>query len=376
MRSFDVAILGLGAMGSAAAYHMASRGQAVVGFDRFRPPHTMGSSHGETRIYRHAYWEDPAYVPLLTRAYDLWRDLETASGRTLRNETGILLMGVPDGEVIPGATKAAKDHGLTVETPSRDALRARWPPFQPTTGMQAVLEPKAGALFPERCIEAHLGLAQDAGARLLFKQPVAAWRATDDGVVVETADGAYEADRLVVAAGAWSDQVVGDLGVDLEVERQVQYWFPPGQAAGRFAPDACPVWAFEPEPGRLVYGFPDFGTGVKAAIHHEGAATEPDTLDRHAVSAEETDSMRRLLRTYVPDLDVTPRATAVCMYTNTPDRHFIVDRHPEHENVVVAAGFSGHGFKFASVLGEAVAHLASDETPPYDLGLFRLGRFR
>ncbi len=374
MRRHDVAVLGLGAMGSAAAYHLADRGESVVGFDRFRPPHTMGSSHGESRIIRQAYWEDPAYVPLLKRSYELWRALEAASSRTLMQETGIVLMGVADGEVVAGATRAAAEHDLDVQTLSAADVRRRWPQFRPDDAMEAVVEPAAGAVFPERCVEAHLTSAQRRGARLVFDEPVAGWRADQDGVVVETAGRSYEADRLVVAAGAWSDQVLGDVGVELKVERQVQFWSVPKDPAA-FDPTACPVFAFEPEPGRLLYGFPDFGSGVKAAVHHEGATTDPDSLDREAVTQEETDAFRRRIGRFVPALDVAPSKTAVCMYTNTPDEHFILDRHPDHDNVVVAAGFSGHGFKFSSVVGEALADLATDQGPRDDLDLFRIARF-
>lgn len=265
MRRHDVAVLGLGAMGSAATYHLAARGESVVGFDRFRPPHAMGSSHGESRIIRQAYWEDPAYVPLLKRSYELWRTLESASGRTLMQETGIVLMGVADGEVVDGATRAAAEHDLTVRTLSAADVRNRWPQFRPDDAMEAVVEPAAGALFPERCIEAHLALARSHGARLAFDEPVTRWRADDDGVVVETASGTYETDRLVVAAGAWSDRVLGDAGVDLEVERQVQFWSVPKDPAP-FGPTTCPVFAFEPERGRLLYGFPDFGSGDRKSV--------------------------------------------------------------------------------------------------------------
>lgn len=375
MRRYDVVVLGLGAMGSAAAYHLAGRGLAVLGLDRFRPPHTMGSTHGESRIIRQAYWEDPSYVPLLKRAFALWRDLEDGSGSTLLRETGILLMGVPDGEVVPGALDSAAKHGLDVEPLTRDEVRRRWPHFRPDDAMEAVLETKAGGLFPERCVDAHLRLAREAGARLRFDEPASSWRAGGDGVVVETGQGSYAADRLVVAAGAWSSKLLHEAGVALEVERQVQYWLAPAEDSNRFRPDACPIFAFEPSEGELLYGFPDFGSGVKAAVHHEGTTVDPDRVDRDAVLADETAAFRKRLGRFAPALDVAPDKTAVCLYTNTPDRHFIIDRHPEHENVVVAAGFSGHGFKFSAVVGEAIADLVADEEPQNDLRLFRFDRF-
>jgi sarcosine oxidase len=371
---FDVIVAGLGAMGSAALYHLARAGVRVLGIDRFAPPHAMGSSHGRSRIIREAYFEDPLYVPLVQRAYELWDDLQRESRREILVRTGGLMIGPPDGTVVRGALRSAVEHRLPYEELTAAELPQRMPGFRPTVDMTAVWEPRAGYLIPETAIAAQLSLAEAHGATLAVNEPVIDWRADNDGVEVTTSSGVYRAERLILALGAWMPTMVRDAALPLTVERNVLYWFKPARATTLFDRERCPIWLCEYAPGRVWYGFPDTGHGVKVALHHQGTVADPDSL-RRDVASEEAAYMRALIRAFMPDADGPIVETAVCMYTNTPDEHFIIDRHPAHPRVILASPCSGHGFKFSSAIGEQLALLATDAEPRFDLGPFRLGRF-
>ena len=366
--TFDVIIVGLGAMGSAAAHHLARRGKRVLGLDRFAPPHAFGSSHGKTRIIREAYFEHPLYVPLIQRAYELWAELEIQSGRNLFQPTGGLMIGRPDSAVVTGALRSAKEHHLKFKLFSGAEVRRQFPGLRPSEEMVAVWEPRAGILFPESCIEAHLRLAREHGADLRFDEPVSGWEARAGGVRVVSAHGEYEAGQLVLTAGGWIKGLLPDLNLPFTVERQVQFWFEPRNAAP-FQPARCPIHIWEYEPGRHFYGFPNLGEGVKAASHHEGEIVSPDNI-RRDVSPAEVEGMRRILRQFLPDADGPLRSAVVCMYTNTPDHHFFIDRHPECPQVLIASPCSGHGFKFSSAIGEVLADLVARGESRFDLSLF------
>ncbi len=374
-QTFEVIIAGLGAMGSAAAYHLARRGHRVLGLDRFTPPHSFGSSHGQMRIIREAYFEHPLYVPLVQRAYELWAELERECGRTLFRQTGGLMIGPPDGVLVSGAQHSAQLHQLPHTLLSADEMRGRFPALHPTDEMVAVWEPRAGILFPESCIEAHLELARQHGATLQFEEPITKWQADGAGVQVSTSHGDYRADRLLLAAGPWIQTLLADLSLPLMVERQTICWFEPTAHAENFHPDCCPINLWEYAPGRFFYGFPDLGQGVKAAIHHEGEVAEPETV-RRTVAPEEIEHIRTFVRRFLPDADGELRHSAVCLYTNTPDSHFLVDFHPQHTPVLIASPCSGHGFKFSSVIGELVADLFLSGQSSFDLRPFRLERWR
>jgi len=365
-----VIIAGLGAMGSAAAFHMARRGISVAGFDRYAPPHTMGSSHGKTRIIREAYFEDPAYVPMVQRAYRLWGELEEESETTLLLKTGGLMIGRPESELIAGAKLSATRHGLDHEVLSRDEVGRRFPCLQPEADMIAVYEPRAGILFPEVCVRAHLELARLHGAQIHTHEAVLGWTAETTGVSVRTERGTYNAEYLVISAGAWARELLADLAPPLTVERQVQFWFDPLRKHASFSADRCPVHLWQFDERRFVYGFPDLGDGVKVAHHHGGVSGSAESLKRE-IDAAEIDNMRSVLRRFIPNADGALRSAAVCLYTNTPDGHFWIDRHPAHANVVIASPCSGHGFKFASVVGEILADLATHRSASFDLSLFR-----
>jgi sarcosine oxidase len=373
-RDYDIIITGLGAMGSAAAFHLAARGARVLGLDRFRPPHELGSSHGLTRIIREAYFEHPSYVPLVQRAYELWGVLENQSGRQLLLQTGGVMLGSPEGVLVKGARLSAEQHGLPHQVISANELRKRFPAFHPAPDMVGVWEPRAGVLFPELAIQTHLDLAAQKGAELRFDEPVLKWTPEGDGVRVHTPTAIYTGRQLLVSVGAWVGSMVPELNLPLTVERQVLYWFQPLHQADAFQPTACPIYICEHAPRKFFYGFPDLGDGIKVAVHHQGEATQPDSV-RREVGTEEVESMRSLLRQFLPAADGPLKATKVCIYTNTPDEHFILDRHPVHSQVLLASPCSGHGFKFSSAIGELAAMMMCGQQPSLDLRLFSINRF-
>jgi sarcosine oxidase len=369
MRSrYDVAVVGLGAMGSHAALELASRGRRVLGLDRHRPPHTLGSTHGKTRIIREAYFEQPLYVPIVQRAYELWRRLEERSGARLLTVTGGLMLGARDCAVVAGARASALEHGLPFEELSAREVRERFPAYALPEDHTAVFEPRAGFLEPERAVEATLRLAADAGAELRFDEPVLGW---NDGAV-RTAAGEYAADRLILSVGPWLPELVPELAGVFTVARQPLLWLEPRRPE-LFVPERFPIFVWEWEPGWAFYGFPDVGDGFKIAIHHHGEPTTPNSVERELRPADE-EAIRALVRRYFPAGDGELREAAICLYTNTPDEHFVIDRLPGDERVIVASPCSGHGFKFAPAIGEVLADLATDKEPRFDLTPFALGR--
>jgi sarcosine oxidase len=367
----EVIVAGLGAHGSSAAYHLASRGASVLGFDRFARGHTLGSSGGLSRIIRLSYYEHPDYVPLLRRAWTLWRELERDSGETLLTETGGLYAGDPGGELVAGALRSARAHQLEHEVLDVAALRARYPLFEWPDGWQAVVERQAGWLAPELSIETHLRLAEEAGATLRFDEPIERWESTADGVRVTTATGTFEAKQLVIAAGAWMSQLAPSLAAELSVERNVLFWFDPTAERDAFA--RLPVYIVQ-DTDRIFYGFPYIdGQGVKVAGLHFGDKADPDTVDRTA-SARDEERVRAWLRRRMPLANGERRDAKVCMYTNTHDANFIVDRLADAPNVVVASACSGHGFKFSSVIGEILADLVLDGASRHPIGFLSADR--
>lgn len=379
--SQTVIVVGLGAMGSAAALHLARRGCRVLGFDRFTPPHSLGSSHGRTRIIREAYFEHPSYVPLLQRAYQLWRELEAQAGETLLLQTGGIMIGAPESEIVSGALASAREHGLPHESLDAREIHRRFPALSPEPDMIGVFEPRAGVLFPERCIARHLEAARTHGADLHPDEPVLGWEPSPDGgVTVTTTRAVHHAQQIVVTAGAWAASLCPGLALPFRIERQVLHWFEPvprsthsnatAESRPDWSPARCPVHLWQCDGNEFFYGFPDTGEGVKVARHHGGAETTADTVDR-TVSSAEVEGMRSLLRRFLPGANGPLRESAVCVYTNTPDGHFWIDRHPQHPQVLVASPCSGHGFKFASVMGEVLADLVTTGNSRFDLRLFR-----
>jgi sarcosine oxidase len=368
--SYDVVVLGLGGMGSAAAAHLAARGQRVLGLERFGPAHALGSSHGGSRVIRQSYFEDPAYVPLLQRAYQLWEQAERDSGEDLLTLTGGLYFGPPEVQAVAGSLAAAREWDLPHELLDAAEIRRRFPTLVPADGEVGLYEDAAGFVRPEASVSAHLALAARRGAELRFDEPALAWEATASGVTVTTAAGSYAAERLVVCPGSWAPQLLADLGVPLVVERQVMYWFQPAGGVGPY--ERHPVWIHEQPDGLQAYGFPAIDGpdgGVKTAFFRHGAVTTPETIDR-TVHEDEVAFIAGHLRGVAPTLPGRLVRAAACMYTTTPDEHFVVAVHPRHERVVVACGFSGHGFKFVPVIGEILADLATEGTTRHPIALF------
>ena len=373
--TFDVAVVGLGAVGSATLQALARRGVRAIGLDRFHPPHTQGSSHGRSRVIREAYYESPVYVPLVRRAYEEWARIARDTGRTLLRQTGGLMIGPARGELVAGALRSATTHGLPHELLDPDEIRRRFPVFNVGDDVVGLLEPRAGFLDPEECVTGCLELAARDGATIRTGNPVTGWRSSGEGLRLQCSAGAIDCGRAVLAAGPWLPALLGEATLPLTVERQVMYWFEPAAGAARFAPDRCPVFIWEWEPGRLFYGIPDHGHGFKAALHHEGLQVSPDRVDRNVGSGEMT-AMQALLSRAIPDAPGRLRESAVCLYTNTPDHHFVLGPHPAEPRIVLASACSGHGFKFASAIGEVVADLVEAGKSELDLSAFAPARFR
>jgi sarcosine oxidase len=372
----DVIVAGLGGMGSAAVYQLAGRGQRVLGLERFSPAHDRGASHGRSRIIRQAYFEGSEYVPLLLRAYELWEQLEEETGQRLMTLTGGLMIGREDGELVSGSVRSAEEHGLPYEKLDAAEIRRSFPAYAPAPGTVALYEEKAGFVRPEETVKAHLDRASSSGADLRFGEPVLSWEASGDGVRVETPKSSYEAGRLVISPGAWAPQLLADLDLPLEVIRQVMFWYEPKNGLEPFLPERFPIFIWEPEDGNMFYGFPaqDADRGVKAAFFRAGGVpTSPDTIDRE-VHEEEIGFLRGYLEEYVPELAGRCLDARACMYTNTPDEHFVISAHPGHPQVVIACGFSGHGYKFCSVVGEILADLAIEGSTRYPIDLFSPAR--
>jgi len=372
--SWDVIVIGCGGIGSAAVRHLAAHGARVLGLDRFPVAHDRGSSHGETRVIRQAYFEHPDYVPLLRRAYDLWSELEAESDGKLFHKTGVLQIGPPDGEVVRGVLTSARTHGLAVEELSAVDVGSAFPGFRLPDGATAILERNAGYLRVEHCVRAHVESALRDGARVRIGDAVTGWQAEAGSVTVTTRAETHRAAALVITAGAWSGALIRDLGVPLTVLRKHLHWY--GNRDARYLEaNGCPVFFYEIG-GRFFYGFPQRDTlGVKVSEHSGGEVVDtPDALSREA-DPEDVRTMEHFLSNHLPGVGRQRTRHDVCMYTMTPDAHFLVDVHPAHDNVCFAAGLSGHGFKFASVLGEVLSDVALGDRgrAPGFLGLQRFG---
>ncbi|WP_407530217.1 N-methyl-L-tryptophan oxidase [Methylobacterium oryzisoli] len=372
--TYDVIVLGVGGMGSAACWHLARRGVRVLGLERFDIPHAMGSSHGFNRIIRLAYFEDPSYVPLLRRAYENWRDLEGRFGEQLLFITGSIDAGPAGSRTVEGSLAACRAHGLAHRVMSGAELNRFAPGYALPDGHVAILQPEGGFVSAERAIVAHVTLAQAAGAEIRAREPALGWEPAGGGVRVRTERGVYEAGRLVVSAGSWMGDVVPALRPVAVPERQVLGWFQPREPA-LFAPERFPVFNMEVEEGKF-YGFPVWHVpGFKIGRwHHLGESGPVDALPRDCDLRDE-EAVRSCVRRYFPKADGPTMALRSCFFTNTPDEHFVIDTLPDLPQVVVASPCSGHGYKFCSVVGEILADLATQDRTRFDLSLHSIGRF-
>jgi sarcosine oxidase len=372
---YDAIVLGVGGMGSAALYHLARRGLRVLGIERYNIPHEMGSSHGLTRIIRLAYYEHPSYVPLLRRAYELWRQLENTVQERLLIITGSIDASLEAGEVFQGSKASCDIHHLPHEVLDSHELNTRFPGYRLPKGIVAVYQPDGGFLLSERCIVAHVTAAQEWEAAVHGQERVIGWQPSGHGVEVHTDRGHYRADKLVICAGAWGGKLVPELAPLAVAERQVLAWFQPTRPS-LFRAHTFPVFNMAVEEGRY-YGFPIYGIpGFKVGrYHHLEQRVDPDRMDREAHRQDE-EVLRGFTARYFPEAAGPTMSLKTCLFTNTPDEHFILDLHPDLPQVCIAAGFSGHGFKFCSVIGEIMADLSQTGRSRHNLDLFRLPRFR
>lgn len=359
MNDHDVIVIGQGAMGAAAAWQLAARGARVLGLEQFDIPHTLGSSHGFSRMTRMAYFEHPDYVPLLRSANRLWRQLENETGQKLIFITGGLYLGPEAGELVSGSITAAKTHGLAHDLIGPDDLRRRYPQFRLPDDFVGFLDADGGFILPERAVAALAGLALRRGAQLHGRETVADWSADSAGVTVTTDRATYRADAVIICGGPWSERLLHRIGIPLRVTRQVMGWVWPKKPA-LFEPPNLPVWAVDHLDGSIHYGFPMWpdSPGFKLCHHAPAQPADPASVDRRISDADEQ-TIRGFLRRCLPDADGPLLSMRVCLYTNSPDGHFVIDRHPDHPRVIFACGFSGHGFKFAPAIGAALADLAT-----------------
>jgi len=372
---FDVIVVGVGAMGAATCWALAKQGHRVLGLEQFDIPHARGSSHGYSRMTRMAYCEHPDYVPLVRRANALWAELEAESGEKLLHLVGGLYLGPSNRGVVPGSLLAAQRHGLAHEHLDAGALRRQFPQFVLPEDWVGLLEPAAGFLLPELAISALVAGALHRGAEIHGHETVRTWHADAAGVSVSTDRGSYTAAKLVFSGGAWSSRLVRDLGVELVVTRQILGWVWPREPE-RFKLGVLPVWMIDAGDDGAYYGFPmmTLSPGFKLAYHGDLRPTDPDAVERAILPGDEA-TFRPCLEKFIPSANGPVLAIRTCLYTNSPDEHFIIDRHPAHDRVIVAAGFSGHGFKFATVIGEALAGLAITGSSKLPIEFLSLGRF-
>lgn len=360
-------------MGASVSYNLAKRGLNVLAIERFGVNNENGSSHGGTRIIRLAYFEDARYVPLLQRALEAWKDIESKARKKLMQLNGGLMIGKPDGELITGVLRSARAHRLPHTVLSASDVEGRFGAFKLPEGQTAVHEENAGTLFAEDCVRALVGLGSEAGCEFRFSEQVTRWRSSAEGVEVETEAGTHTAAKLILCAGPWNGQLLHGL-LPLQVERQVPLWFSSG-GQDRFSPSKMPVFISEEQKGTYYYGIPDYGNGVKVARTHGGELTDPDKV-RREVTKEDISPVRDFISRRLRDLDGAPIASTTCLYTNTPDYNFVVGSYPKDPKVTIVSACSGHGFKFASVLGEVAADLATEGRTKYDLEFLSPERFK
>ena len=369
---YDAIVIGCGVMGASATYNLAKGGVKTLCLEQFGLNHDKGSSHGRTRIYRQAYYEDERYVPMLRRALDSWNDLEARSHRPLFKKTGGLMIGKPDGQLVSRARKSAEIHGLPHRMMTAQEVNSEFPSLRLGEEMMALREENAGFLHLEESVDAFVQSAKDEGAEFGFSEGVTKWERADDRFEVSTSKGVYGADGIVFCAGPWMTKVAGD-SLPLRCERQVQFWFASG-GEERFQADNMPIFISEEEGGAFYYGIPDVGHGVKVARSHGGRAVDPDRTD---MAIDESDVQP--IMSFAAKRTTLPRArpisAASCIYTNTPDMNFALGPLPQVPGAIVVSACSGHGFKFASVIGEIVAQLVAGRDCSFDISFLSPARF-
>ncbi len=384
MYNYDTIIIGLGAMGSAAAYQLAKKGKKVLGIDQFSPPHTEGSSHGDTRIIRQAIGEGEQYVPLVLRAYELWQEIEKESGQDLLTITGGLFMASDNKEkpnvFIQQTIDSAKKYNIEHEVLNAQEIAARFPQFKLKGDEVGYYEPMTGFLRPERCVEAQLSLAKKYGATINTNERVLKFESDNNQVTVTTDKGIYQADKLIVSAGPWITKLLPEFASLFTIYRQVLYWFDVKDSVEPYLKAKFPIfiWEFGADHQDFIYGFPAIDGlqgGVKVASE-ETIAADPDKVDR-TISQEEAQRIyNQYIADHLPGLSDHCLRAVSCLYTSTPDNDFVIDTHPEHSNIIIASPCSGHGFKHSAAIGEVLAELATEGKSKLDISPFNIKRFK
>ena len=366
-------MIGCGAMGSSTAYHLAGKGVRTLTLERFALNHTNGSSHGRTRIIRHMY-DYPWYVPLVRRASELWSNLEKESGKRIIMKTGGLFIGPADHEITNNRFRNAEMFAVPHELMTAREIGERFSIFKVSEDEAGFFDPNAGILFPENCIEAYVNLAKERGADFHFNEPALKWEKLGGKMVVRTSQGSYSSEKLIISAGPWTKTLIPNLNLPLTPERQVVFWMKPLAQKGKFEPTRMPVFGWLTGDLHGYYGIPDLGDGVKVAQDHLGDPCSPETVNRRVTEADER-AIRSFLSEHLPLADGQVISSTTCLYTNTPDLHFLLDFLPNERHVLLVSPCSGHGFKFSSVIGEIASDLAIYGSSRHDISRFRVGRF-
>jgi sarcosine oxidase len=380
--SFDIIVIGVGSMGSSTCYFLAQRGYKVLGLEQFDIPHEQGSHAGQSRIIRKAYFEHPSYVPLLNRAYENWKNLEAETGTKIYYRTGLVYFGNPDHEMMKGVKQSASLYNIPLESLNASSASKRFPQFKIPASFETLFEPDAGLLPPEKAVLLYTEQAVKKGAAIHTKEKVVEWKKDGNEIVVITDKNTYRCAKLVITAGAWAGKIIPGLAVKINVTRQFIAWIKP-KKENDFILNNFPCWmiADDEKPG-AYYGFPilpvaSFGEphGLKLAYHHPGIITDPDNVNRETMPGD-IENLEYFLDKYFPGTFESVLSTKTCLYANTPDENFIIDKLPGYEeNVVIACGFSGHGFKFVSVVGEILADLATESTTKQAIDFLSSKRF-
>ncbi|WP_158738282.1 N-methyl-L-tryptophan oxidase [Alteribacillus sp. YIM 98480] len=374
---YDVIIVGAGSMGTAAGYFLTKQHQRVLMIDQYAVPNRYGSHHGETRMLRFGYGQGEKYVTLVKAAYELWMELEKQTNKKLFYNTGALMVGAEDSEFVEESVNSSIKHHLPYIKLSAEEIMKRWPGMQIPDDYIGCYDPLSGFLLSEECVLAYKELAVENGADIIENQKVQHLDIGENKVKVHTKTGTFTASKLVITAGAWLSSMVEDLNIPFHVKRKVFGWFIPNEG-DRYAYEHFPSVVFDTNKYGHFYGFPDFkGKGVKVGRHDQGELCEADTVNRSFGAYQEDEAyLRNFLGSFLPEANGELREGQVCMYSNTPDSDFVIDFHPEHDNVVLAGGFSGHGFKFASVVGSILADLVTKEKTSHDISFFNLERLK
>ena len=381
-KHFDVVVLGVGSMGSATCFYLAKQGLSVLGLEQFDIPNEYGSHGGQSRIIRKAYFEHPDYVPLMIRAYENWKDLESLTGTKVYYATGLLYAGKREQLLVRGVRESAAKYNIKVNGISATEAKKQFPQFEIPDDYDILFEPDAGFLLPANCISLFAREAKKLGADIRTNQKVKSWREVENKIMVKTEEEEFTCAKLVITAGPWASKMIPELAAILKVTRQVLSWVEP-EIKENFELGKLPCWMIvDGDDKGCYYGFPvlppenfEGPSGLKLAYHYPGLVTDPDDVNRNTDSADES-NLIDALKKFIPGGYKSTIELKTCMYTNTPDEDFIIDFLPGHENIVVATGFSGHGFKFASVVGEILADLATNGKTDLPIGFLNAHRFK